>query len=141
PFMQHLTTASETIQCPHCQKSFPMTAALEGLVEPLKNKLKKEASEKERTLLKWEDTLKERAAELAQATDDIEQQVAARVQESQAELKQELRKEAHMTSACGERRALSQKTHRITAPHQRPSWNFPAFHSVTIQTRPTKGKL
>src|SRR2546425_11363319 len=30
---------------------------------------------------------------------------------------------------------LSKLNDRITAPHQRPSWNFPAFRSVATQTR------
>jgi hypothetical protein len=92
--MQPHSTATETIKCPHCNESFPISSALQGLVEPLKNELKKEALVKEQALEQWEVALKEKEAEVAHAKEDIERQVAARVQESRAELRQELLKEA-----------------------------------------------
>jgi hypothetical protein len=57
--MEHHSTSLDTIECPHCHKSFPITSALQHLVEPLKNELKNEALEKERAFLKREKTLKE----------------------------------------------------------------------------------
>jgi hypothetical protein len=92
--MKHLSTSSETIKCPHCHESFPISSALQDLVEPLKNELKKEALEKEQALEKRETTLKEQAAEVAHAKGEIEKEVQARVQETKAQLKQELLKEA-----------------------------------------------
>ena len=80
--------------CPHCHASFPISSALQGLVEPLKNELKKEALEKEQALETWATVLKEKEAEVAHAKEDIERRVAARVQETKAALRQELLKEA-----------------------------------------------
>ena len=82
--MASLSTSFDTIECPHCHQSFPITSALQHLIEPLKNELKKEAFEKEQALKKWAVTLKEKEAEVTQAEDEIEKKVTARVQETQA---------------------------------------------------------
>ena len=63
--MEHLSTSLDTIECPHCHNSFPITSALQHLIEPLRNKLEKEAANKKQALEKREDTIKAREAELA----------------------------------------------------------------------------
>ena len=81
--MKHQTTSLDTIECPHCHKSFPITEALQHqFIEPLKNELKKENLEKEQSLTQLAEVLKEREAEIAQEKDGIEKQIAARVQET-----------------------------------------------------------
>lgn len=95
--MEHITTSLDTIECPHCRNSFPITSALQHLIEPLRNELEKEAANKEQVLEKREDTLKAREAELAKAADDIEKNVATRVEETTKQLKQDMLKEAQAT--------------------------------------------
>ena len=115
--MKHQTTSLDTIECPHCHKPFPINEALQHqFIEPLKNELKKETLEKEQSLKQWTEVLKEREAEIAQEKDGIEKQVAARVQETTAQLKQEVRKETEATVALeikDMRAQLNEKTQKI----------------------------
>ena len=115
--MKHQTTSLDTIECPHCHKSFPITEALQHqFIEPLKNELKKETLEKEQSLTQLAEVLKEREAEIAQEKDGIEKQIAARVQETTAQLKQEVRKETEATVALelkDMRAQLNEKTQKI----------------------------
>src|SRR4051812_29949544 len=93
--MEHITTSLDTIECPHCHNSFPITSALQHLIEPLRNQLEKEAAIKEQSLEERAETLKSQEADLAKATKDIEKKVTARVEETTKLLKQDLLKEAH----------------------------------------------
>ena len=93
--MEHLSTSLDTIECPHCHHSFPITSALQHLIEPLRNQLEKEAALKEQALAERAETLRSQEADLAKATENIEKKVAARVEETTKLLKQGLLKEAH----------------------------------------------
>src|SRR5262249_40731270 len=95
--MEHLSTSLDTIECPHCHNSFPITSALQHLIEPLRNKLEKEAAHKEQALEARAETLKAQEVKLAKATEDIEKKVATRVEETTKHLKQDLLKEAEAT--------------------------------------------
>src|SRR5262249_34897574 len=92
--MMTVSTSLDTIECPHCHESFPITAALQPLIEHERNALNREALEKEQTLQKQAEALKVKAAQLAAAEEEIDKQVTERVQETIAQSTQELRKEA-----------------------------------------------
>ena len=92
--MEHLSTSLNTIECPHCHHSFPITSALQHLIEPLRDQLGKEAAIREQALAERAETLKSQEADLAKATEDIEKKVAARVEETTKLLKQDLLIEA-----------------------------------------------
>jgi hypothetical protein len=112
----------ESIACPHCGVSFPITTALqEQLIAPLRMKLETEAVEKAAALTKREEELREKESRLAAAEETIENEVAKRVARQRASLEESLRKEARDSVAVeleDMRRQVTEQSAKITELQQ-----------------------
>jgi hypothetical protein len=112
----------ESIACPQCGASFPITTALqEQLLAPLRMKLETETVEKAAVLTKREEELREKESRLAAAEEKIENEVAKRVAGQRASLEETLRQEARDSVAVeleDMRRQVTEQSAKITELQQ-----------------------
>ena len=107
----------DSLECPHCGESFPITTALQQqLIAPLRIELETEAAGKAAVLTKREAELQEKESALAAAGERIEDEVAKRVAEHKVTLEETVRKEARDSVAIeleDMRRQVTEKTEKI----------------------------
>jgi hypothetical protein len=93
--MTHAAKPLDSLKCPLCGESFPITTAIQQqLIAPLRSELETEAAGKVEALSKREAKLREKEAALAVAGERIEDEIVRRVAESRATLEETLRKES-----------------------------------------------
>ena len=112
----------DSLECPHCGESFPITTALQQqLIAPLRIELETEAAGKAAALTKREAELQEKESALAAAGERIEDEVAKRVAKHKVTLEETVRKEARDSVAVeleDMRRQVTEKTQKITELQQ-----------------------
>jgi hypothetical protein len=107
----------DSLKCPRCGESFPITTALQQqLIAPLRMELETEAAGKAAALTKREAELREKESAVAVAGERIEDEVAKRVAEHKVTLEESMRKEARDLAAVeleDMRRQVTEKTEKI----------------------------
>jgi hypothetical protein len=107
----------DSLTCPHCGESFPITTALQQqLIAPLRMELETEAAGKAAALTKREAELREKESAVTVAGERIEDEIAKRVAERQVMLEEAMRKEARDLAAVeleDMRRQVTEKTEKI----------------------------
>jgi hypothetical protein len=112
----------DSLACPHCGESFPITTAIQQqLIAPLRIELETEAAGKAVALTIREAELQEKESALAAAREKIEDEVTKRVAKHRVTLAETLRKEARESVAVDLedlQRQVREKTEKITELQQ-----------------------